>query len=165
MTRTAKVKNLKELQKKIRALQIEGKKVVFTNGCFDLLHVGHVRYLTAARALGDSLVVAVNSDASVRRLKGITRPIVPQKERLEVLSALWFVDDLILFSHPTPKTLIKALQPDILVKGADWALDDIVGREEVEARGGKVARIKVVQGASTTGIIERILKRFRVLTP
>lgn len=157
--------NPASLQKKIRILQRQGKKVVFTNGCFDLLHVGHVRYLSAARALGDALVIGVNSDASVRRLKGITRPIVPQKERLELLAALTCVDYVIPFGEKTPKKLISFLGPDILVKGGDWALADIVGREEVERRGGKVVRIRTVPGASTTGLIERVLKRFRVVTP
>ena len=133
--------SLTALQKKVRALQRQGKKIVLTNGCFDLLHVGHVRYLTAARGLGDALIVAVNSDASVRRLKGITRPIVAQKERLEVLAALACVDYLILFGGKTPKKIIASVGPDILVKGADWALENIVGREEVERRGGKVVRI------------------------
>lgn len=157
--------SLTALQKKVRALQRQGKKIVLTNGCFDLLHVGHVRYLTAARALGDALIVAVNSDASVRQLKGITRPIVAQKERLEVLAALACVDYLILFGGKAPKRIIASVGPDILVKGADWALENIVGREEVERRGGKVVRIKTVAGASTTNLIERVLRRFRVVTP
>lgn len=152
---------LAALEKRVRALQKKGKKVVFTNGCFDLLHVGHVRYLSAARALGDALIVAVNSDQSVRALKGEQRPIVPQRERLEVLAALSPVDYLILFTGKTPRRLIGTLGPDILVKGGDWALEDIVGRKEVEARGGKVVRIKVIQGASTTGLIERILQGSR----
>jgi D-beta-D-heptose 7-phosphate kinase/D-beta-D-heptose 1-phosphate adenosyltransferase len=160
-----KLYSLAALQKKVRALQRQGEKIVLTNGCFDLLHVGHVRYLAAARALGDALIVAVNSDASVRRLKGITRPIVSQKERLEVLAALACVDYLILFGGKTPKKIIASVGPDILVKGGDWALENIVGREEVEGRGGEVVRIKTVAGASTTNLIERILRRFRVVTP
>lgn len=152
---------LSALQKKVRALQKQGKKVVFTNGCFDLLHVGHVRYLSAARALGDCLVVAINADASVRRLKGTARPIVPHRERMEVLAALGCVDYVVLFNANTPKRVIDTLGPDILVKGGDWALEEIVGRESVERRGGKVVRIKIVPGASTTGIIERILKQSR----
>lgn len=152
---------LSALQKKVRALQKQGKKVVFTNGCFDLLHVGHVRYLSAARALGDCLVVAINADASVRRLKGTARPIVPHRERMEVLAALGCVDYVVLFHANTPKRVIDTLGPDILVKGGDWALEEIVGRESVERRGGKVVRIKIVPGASTTGIIERILKQSR----
>jgi rfaE bifunctional protein nucleotidyltransferase chain/domain len=160
-----KLHSVTALQKKVRALQRQGKQIVFTNGCFDLLHVGHVRYLAAARALGDALIVAVNSDASVRNLKGITRPIVAQKERLEVLAALECVDYLVPFSGKTPKKVIASLGPDILVKGGDWALENIIGREEVERRGGKVIRIKTVPGASTTHLIERILRRFRVVTP
>jgi D-beta-D-heptose 7-phosphate kinase/D-beta-D-heptose 1-phosphate adenosyltransferase len=160
-----KALSLTSLRKKVRALQRRGKKSVFTNGCFDILHVGHVRYLARARALGDCLVVAVNTDASVRRLKGTTRPITPQRDRLEVLAALSSVDYLLLFGEKTPLKAITALGPDVLVKGGDWALDQIVGRDEVERRGGKVVRIKTVEGASTTHVIERILKRFRVLTP
>lgn len=152
---------LSALQRKVRALQKQGKRIVFTNGCFDLLHVGHVRYLTAARALGDCLVVAVNSDASVRRLKGSARPIVPHRERTEVLAALGCVDYVVLFNANTPQQIIDTLVPDILVKGGDWALEKIVGKETVEQHGGKVVRVKVVPGASTTGIIERILKRSR----
>lgn len=152
---------LSALQRKVRALQKQGKRIVFTNGCFDLLHVGHVRYLTAARALGDCLVVAVNSDASVRRLKGSARPIVPHRERMEVLAALGCVDYVVLFNANTPQRIIDTLVPDILVKGGDWALEKIVGKETVEQHGGKVVRVKVVPGASTTGIIERILKRSR----
>ncbi len=168
MKRAGKIKGkdhkripLAALQKKVRALQRQGKKVVFTNGCFDLLHVGHVRYLAAARALGDCLVVAMNSDASVRRLKGSARPIVPHRERSEVLAALGCVDYVVLFGSNTPKRIIETLGPDILVKGGDWALEEIVGREAVERRGGKVVRIDVVPGASTTGLIERIVKRSR----
>lgn len=160
-----KVFGLKTLQKKVRALQRQGKKIAFTNGCFDILHVGHVRYLAKARALGDCLVVAVNSDASVRRLKGIDRPIVPQRARMELLAALSAVDYLILFGEKTPQKIIAALGPDILAKGGDWALDEIIGRDEVERRGGRVVRIKTVAGASTTGVIERILKRLRIPTP
>lgn len=160
-----KALSLETLQRKVSALQRRKKKVVFTNGCFDILHVGHVRYLAKARALGDCLVVAVNTDASVRRLKGPTRPVTPQGERLEVLAALSSVDYLLLFGERTPQKIIGALGPDVLVKGGDWALDQIVGKEVVEARGGKVVRIKTVPGASTTHVIERILKRFRVLTP
>lgn len=159
-----KLMTLSSLQKEIQTLQDQGKKIVFTNGCFDLIHVGHTRYMKAARALGDRLVVAVNSDRSVRALKGPRRPIVAERERLEVLSAFSFVDYLVLFSGKTPKRLIAALGPDILVKGADWSLEDIVGRDLVEGRGGRVARIKIVQGASTTSIIDRVLQRFDVIS-
>lgn len=152
---------LEALSKRVRALQRQGKKVVFTNGCFDLLHAGHVRYLIAARQLGDCLIVGVNSDASVRRLKGEARPIVPQKERMEVLAALEPIDHLVLFSGATPDRVIRALRPDILVKGGDWSLDKIVGRDTVERAGGRVVRINLVAGRSTTHLIDRILARYR----
>ena len=133
-----------------------GKRLVFTNGCFDLLHAGHVRYLSEARALGDALVVALNSDRSVRALKGEGRPILNEQERLEVIAALEAVDYVIGFDEETPRELIAALLPDVLVKGGDWPLDQIVGRDEVEAAGGKVLSLPYVEGSSTTEIIERI---------
>jgi D-beta-D-heptose 7-phosphate kinase/D-beta-D-heptose 1-phosphate adenosyltransferase len=133
-----------------------GDRIVFTNGCFDLLHPGHVRYLGAARARGDVLVLGLNGDASVRRLKGAGRPILAAPERAEVLAGLAAVDHVIVFDEDTPRELIAAIGPDVLVKGADWALDDIVGRAEVEARGGRVERVDVVPGVSTTELIRRI---------
>ena len=133
-----------------------GRRVVFTNGCFDLLHPGHVRYLAAARALGDVLVVGLNGDASIRRLKGAGRPVLSADERAEVLAGLAVVDHLIVFDDDTPRAVITALQPDVLVKGADWATEDIVGREEVEAAGGRVTRIDLVPGVSTTELLRRI---------
>jgi D-beta-D-heptose 7-phosphate kinase/D-beta-D-heptose 1-phosphate adenosyltransferase len=129
---------------------------VFTNGCFDLLHPGHVRYLAAARALGDVLVVGLNSDASVRRLTGPGRPVLRLEERAEVLAGLAAVDHLVVFDDDTPRALVAALRPDVLVKGADWPEDDIVGREEVLARGGRVERIPLVPGLSTSELIRRI---------
>jgi len=144
------------LARTLEAERKAGRRVVFTNGCFDLLHPGHVRYLAAARALGDVLVVALNSDASVRRLKGPGRPILSVVERTEVLRGLAAVDHVVVFDDDTPRSLITLLRPDVLVKGADWALDDIVGRDEVEATGGRVARVDVVPGVSTTEIIRRI---------
>jgi len=133
--------------------------IVFTNGVFDVLHPGHVRYLRDARALGDLLIVGVNSDRSARALgKAPDRPINPESERAEVLAALRSVDAVVVFDEDTPHAIITALQPDILVKGADWGADAIVGREIVEARGGKVVRIELAQGYSTTAIIERIRK-------
>lgn len=129
--------------------------VVFTNGVFDLLHPGHVRYLQQARALGDKLIVGVNSDRSVRELKGPDRPITPQDERAEVLRALSCVDEVVIFDENTPHALIAALQPDVLVKGADWADDAIVGRDIVEARGGRVVRIGLTEH-STTKIIQQV---------
>jgi D-beta-D-heptose 7-phosphate kinase/D-beta-D-heptose 1-phosphate adenosyltransferase len=143
----------------IGRLRAAGKTIVFTNGVFDLLHPGHVRYLQQARALGDALVVGVNSDESVRENKGPSRPITPEGERAEVLAALACVDAVVVFDAETPYELIAALQPDVLVKGADWAADAIVGRDIVEARGGKVVRIPVEAGYATTTIIEKIRKR------
>ena len=137
-------------------LQAHGKRVVFTNGVFDLLHPGHVRYLQAARKEGEALIVGVNSDRSVRANKGSSRPIIPESERAELLSALACVDAVVIFDEDTPADIIKRVQPDVLVKGADWAADQIVGRETVEARGGKVVRVPVEQGWSTTNILEKI---------
>jgi len=133
------------------------KRIVFTNGCFDLMHIGHTRYLREAKSLGHLLVVGVNSDASVRSLnKGTDRPIVPEDQRAEVLAALECVDYVVMFSEPDPGKLIAALQPDVLVKGGDWAIDKIVGREIVESRGGTVATIPLVPGMSTTALLHRI---------
>lgn len=138
-----------------------GRRVVFTNGVFDLLHPGHVRYLAEARAHGDALVVAVNSDRSVRSIKGPERPINPERERAEVLAALRVVDAVVVFDEDDPHATISAIQPDVLVKGADWAEDRIIGRDVVEARGGKVIRIQVAPGYSTTAIMERIRQAAR----
>ena len=140
----------------VTRLRAAGQQIVFTNGVFDLLHPGHLRYLTQARALGDALIVGINSDQSVRTNKGPGRPITPQEERAEVLAALGCVDAVVIFDGDTPHELIAALQPDVLVKGADWAADEIVGRDIVEARGGKVVRVPIEMGYTTTGIIERI---------
>ena len=135
----------------------QGRRIVFTNGCFDLMHIGHTRYLQAARNLGDLLVVGVNSDDSVRALnKGTDRPIVPEAQRAEVLAALACVDHVVIFPEPDPGALIATIQPDILVKGGDWSLDRIVGRETVEARGGLVQTIPLVPGVSTTTLVQRI---------
>ena len=141
-----------------RRLQSSGKKVVFTNGCFDVLHPGHLDLLQKARALGDALVVAINSDSSVRRLKGPNRPLFPANERGEILSALTAVDYVCTFDEDTPLEVILEIRPDILVKGADWA-NNIVGSKEVEGWGGKVVALPLVEGQSTTGIIERVLHR------
>ena len=140
----------------VARLRAAGKQIVFTNGVFDLIHPGHVRYLTLARALGDALIVGVNSDRSVRANKGPGRPINPAEERVEVLAALACVDAVVMFDGDTPHELIAALKPDVLVKGADWAAGEIVGRDIVEARGGKVVRVPIEAGYATTGIIERI---------
>jgi len=155
-----KVKALEELVPLLRAAQGRGRRVVFTNGCFDLLHWGHTRCLAEARALGDELVVGLNSDVSVRALKGPGRPIVPAEERAEVLAALEAVDYVTIFDEPTPERLIVALQPDVLAKGGDCAPDQIAGRETVERRGGTVRALAYLDGASTSAIIQRILARF-----
>ena len=140
----------------IASLRSQGRVVVFTNGVFDLLHPGHLRYLREARALGDALIVGLNADSSVRRNKGPGRPVTPESERAEILSALACVDAVVFFDEDTPAAIVSALQPDILVKGADWPADQIVGRDTVEARGGRVVRIPVEQGYSTTAILAKI---------
>jgi D-beta-D-heptose 7-phosphate kinase/D-beta-D-heptose 1-phosphate adenosyltransferase len=142
-----------------QSLQRDGKRVVFTNGVFDLLHPGHVRYLQAARAEGDALIVGVNSDRSVRANKGPERPITPEQERAEILAALECVDAVAIFDEETPDAIVKAIQPDVLVKGADWAADAIIGRETVEARGGRVVRVPIEAGWSTTEIIDRVRRK------
>ncbi len=133
-----------------------GRRIVFTNGCFDLLHPGHIQSLEQARALGDALVVGLNSDKSVRELKGPGRPVFPELERAEILAALECVDAVVIFDELTPRSVIAALLPDVLVKGGDWPSNQIVGREEVEAAGGRVVSIPVVPGYSTTAILEKI---------
>jgi D-beta-D-heptose 7-phosphate kinase/D-beta-D-heptose 1-phosphate adenosyltransferase len=139
----------------VAGVQRRGERVVFTNGCFDLLHVGHVRSLEQARSLGDRLVVAVNSDVSVRRLKGPERPLVAQRQRAEVVAALACVDWVVVFGEDTPLTIIRELRPDVLAKGGDWKLDQIVGREDVESWGGRVVRLRQIPGARTTSILEK----------
>ncbi|MEO6212103.1 MAG: D-glycero-beta-D-manno-heptose 1-phosphate adenylyltransferase [Vicinamibacterales bacterium] len=136
--------------------RVAGRRVVFTNGVFDILHPGHVRYLRQARALGDVLIIGINGDASVRRNKGPSRPLNSERDRAEILAALDCVDGVVVFDEDTPADLIQVIQPDILVKGADWAEDAIVGRDIVEGRGGKVVRVEVEPGFSTTGIIDRV---------
>jgi rfaE bifunctional protein nucleotidyltransferase chain/domain len=149
-------RSLSSLGEERRKWREEGRRVVLTNGCFDLLHPGHLALLEAARAHGDVLVVAINSDRSVRRIKGEGRPLVPEAERAETLLALETVDRVVVYDEPTPLEVVKALGPDVLVKGADWAEDAIVGREEVEAAGGKVVRVEMVPGRSTSSMLERI---------
>lgn len=153
-----KILDREALIKERNRLRREGLSLVFTNGCFDLLHPGHVRYLKQARALGDALAVALNSDASVRALKGPNRPILNQQERAEIMAALESVDYVVVFDDQTPRALIAALVPDVLVKGGDWEIEQIVGRDEVEAAGGKVLSLPYVEGSSTTDIIGRILE-------
>ncbi len=140
----------------VAARKRNGQRVVFTNGCFDLLHPGHVRCLEQARALGDLLVVAINSDTSVRQLKGNGRPLVPQEERAEILAALAAVDSVVIFDALTPRELIGRLRPDVLVKGGDWGPEEIVGRQEVEAAGGRVVSVPLAPRYSTTSILERV---------
>jgi D-beta-D-heptose 7-phosphate kinase/D-beta-D-heptose 1-phosphate adenosyltransferase len=143
----------------VEALRADGKRVVFTNGVYDLVHPGHVHYLQEARRLGDALIVGVNSDRSVRSNKGDDRPLTPETERAEIIAALECVDGVVLFDEDTPHEIIRSLQPDVLVKGADWAEDAIVGREIVEGRGGRVVRIAIEPGYSTSAIINRIRGR------
>ena len=135
-----------------------GRRIVFTNGCFDLLHPGHILTLERARSLGDALIVGVNSDRSVREMKGAGRPLVPEQERAEVLSALECVDAVVIFDQATPRETVAALLPDVLVKGGDWSSDRIIGREEVEGAGGKVVSIPVLAGHSTSAMVEKIRK-------
>jgi rfaE bifunctional protein nucleotidyltransferase chain/domain len=144
------------LERFVRQMRTDGRRIVFTNGVFDLLHPGHLRYLQAARACGDVLIVGLNSDASVRRNKGKGRPITPEAERAEVLLALECVDAVSIFDEETPDDIIRRVQPDVLVKGADWPADQIVGRDTVEARGGVVIRVPVEEGYSTSAIIEKV---------
>jgi rfaE bifunctional protein nucleotidyltransferase chain/domain len=151
-----KIMTPRTLQAAVRSAKRRGRRVVFTNGCFDLLHVGHVRYLERAKRLGDLLIVAVNSDRSVRRIKGPHRPVVPQAQRAEVVAALGCVDYVVLFPTATPRPLIARVRPDILVKGADWSVERIVGKAEVEASGGTVKTIPLTRGSSTTRLIQRI---------
>jgi len=151
---------LGKLLRACRAARARGRKVVFTNGVFDILHAGHVRYLKKARSLGGLLVVGLNSDSSARRIKGPGRPIVPLRDRAEILLSLKSVDRVTAFGGDKPLDLIRAVRPDVLVKGADWARNEVVGREIVEAYGGRVARIRVARGRSTTNVIRRILRTF-----
>jgi D-beta-D-heptose 7-phosphate kinase/D-beta-D-heptose 1-phosphate adenosyltransferase len=155
--RTDKILSLDELASRLDALRAAGRKIVFTNGCFDVLHIGHVRLLETARAAGDALVVAINSDGSVRGLnKGDDRPVHPETDRAELLAALAAVDFVIVFDQPTPAEAIARVRPDVLVKGGDWGPDAVVGREFVEAHGGRVVRVPIVPGHSTTRTVEKI---------
>lgn len=147
-----------ELKEELDRLRKEGKKIAFTNGCFDILHVGHVRYLADAKKTADVLILALNSDSSVRTIKGEKRPLIPQEERAEVLSGLVSVDFVTIFDEATPLELIEYLKPDVLIKGGDWAEERIVGRDEVRSWGGRVVVIPEVEGASTTNIVDRVLQ-------
>lgn len=150
------------LKEEVDRLKHEGKKVIFTNGCFDILHAGHTRYLREAKKLGDVLILAINSDVSVRSIKGEKRPIVPEEERAEVVAALSSVDYVTVFDELTPLTLIEVLRPDVIVKGGDWAEKDIVGGETVRQWGGRVAVMPMIEGASTTNIIEKVLQVYGI---
>ena len=155
------VKSINELIEIRNKLKKDNKKVVFTNGCFDILHAGHVDYIIKAKEKGDILIVAVNSDSSMKRIKGTFRPIVPQNERAFIISSLKPVDYVVIFEEDTPYEIITKLIPDILVKGEDWSIENIVGRDIVEANGGKVETIKFVNNQSTTNIIKTVLERFK----
>jgi len=160
MSASKKLITQHEALEKVRAWQASGKKVVFSNGCFDILHAGHVEYLTEARKLGDVLLIGLNSDASVRRLKGPKRPVCTETDRAFVLSALRMVDAVTLFDEETPEKLISILLPDILVKGADWDIERIAGARTIIANGGKVLTLPLLEGRSTSGIIEKIIQRY-----
>jgi D-beta-D-heptose 7-phosphate kinase/D-beta-D-heptose 1-phosphate adenosyltransferase len=157
----AKIKNITQLNKIIKRLKTKGKKIVFTNGCFDILHFGHAKYLKEAKRKGDVLIVGVNSDSSVRKIKGNKRPIINEAHRAGLIAALESVDFVVIFKEETPSRVIKTLKPDILVKGADWAQKDIVGRDFVLRRGGKVYTVKLVKGFSSTNLIKKIAKAFQ----
>jgi rfaE bifunctional protein nucleotidyltransferase chain/domain len=154
----SKIRTVRQLKPILSRLQRRGRRVVFTNGCFDLLHIGHLRYLQRARRFGDRLVVAINSDASVRKIKGPRRPLLPEAERAEVLAALTCVDYVTIFNQPDPLAIVKALRPDVLIKGSDWGTNRIIGREIVEGRGGRVRRVPLVKGVSTSRLIEKIIR-------
>jgi D-beta-D-heptose 7-phosphate kinase/D-beta-D-heptose 1-phosphate adenosyltransferase len=153
-----KIRAKNELRDILEGLKRRGKKIVFTNGCFDILHVGHVRCLEEAKRMGDTLVVALNSDRSVRSIKGPSRPFIPEEERAEVLSALACVDYVVIFDEPDPLELITFLKPNVLVKGGDWTPETTIGKEVIEKAGGKVVIIPQIQGVSTSDIIDRIVK-------
>ena len=162
-----KILSREDLRERLETLRGEGKRIVFTNGCFDILHIGHVKYLNRAKELGDILVLALNSDSSVQSLKGPLRPIVPQNERAYIMASLDMVDYVTIFDEDTPLELIEYIEPDILVKGGDWSQDTVVGRESVEERGGGVVIIPQFNetstnlSASTTSVIERIITAYR----
>ena len=155
-----KIVNREQLKKELDRLRSKGKRVVFTNGCFDILHVGHARYLKEAKKTGDVLVLALNSDASVRAIKGETRPLIPEEERAYMVASLEAVDYVTIFSETTPLELIDYLMPDVLVKGGDWAEENVVGRESIRKWGGKVVIIPEIEGASTTNIVEKIRRTY-----
>ncbi len=151
---------LSGLKREVKALKQKGRRIVFTNGCFDLLHFGHVKYLQDAKSKGDYLIVAVNSDASIKKIKAKNRPVIGQSDRLKTIAALSSVDFVIIFNEDTPLKLIKALKPDVLIKGADWSKEKIVGADLVQSYGGKVETVKLVKNRSTSALIEKIVKDF-----
>jgi len=155
-----KIIKYEDISSTIQPLKKRGKKIVFTNGCFDILHAGHVSYLAAAEAEGDILVVGLNSDKSVKKIKGNKRPIIKEKQRAEVLAALKSIDYVIIFNEPDPFKLICRIEPDVLVKGADWEEKDIIGADIVKKNGGKIVRVNIVQDISTSDIIQRIQNTF-----
>ncbi len=157
-----KIYTRETLKKEIDRLRKEGKKIVFTNGCFDILHVGHTRYLEGAKKQGDVLVLGLNSDESVKALKGENRPLIPENERADVVAALESVDYVTIFPELTPLELIEYLKPDVIVKGGDWREEEVVGREAVEKWGGRVIIIPEIKGSSTTNIIEKIMKVYGI---
>ena len=156
-----KIKNAAALKKTLVPLKKRGKRIVFTNGCFDILHKGHVTLLKKAKSMGDVLVVAINSDASVKKIKGPKRPLNTARDRAIVLSALGAVDFVTVFNEPDPARIIRKLRPDVLVKGGDWKKEDIIGRELVESRGGEVMSIPLAKGYSTSRLIRRMARRFK----
>ncbi|NTU97299.1 MAG: D-glycero-beta-D-manno-heptose 1-phosphate adenylyltransferase [Chlorobiaceae bacterium] len=160
MVASYKLASRNETLEMVRTWQTEGLKIVFSNGCFDILHAGHVEYLSEARKLGDRLVIGLNSDRSVRRIKGPNRPVCDENDRAAVLSALQVVDAVTLFDEDTPEALIELLLPDILVKGSDWKISDIAGADAVLGHGGQVLTLPLLEGRSTTGIIEKIIRAY-----
>jgi len=156
-----KIVTLEDLVNRLGKVRKSGRKIVFTNGCFDIMHVGHVRYLAEARSQGDMLIVGLNSDGSMRTIKGEKRPIVHQDHRAEVLASLACVDYVVLFEELDPLRLIQTIKPEVLVKGEDWAADAIIGADDVKSRGGKIVRISFIEETSTTGIIQTILQRYQ----
>lgn len=151
-----KILDRNTLKNELDDLRKKGKKIAFTNGCFDILHIGHVRYLREAKKTADILVLALNSDASVKKIKGEKRPLVPQEDRAEIMAALEFIDFVTIFDETTPLKLINLLKPDVLIKGGDWAEDDVVGRDEIKKWGGKLMLIPEIKGKSTTSIVDKI---------
>jgi len=151
-----KILDRNTLKNELDPLRKKGKKIAFTNGCFDILHIGHIRYLREAKKTADILVLAINSDASVKKIKGEKRPLVPQEDRAEIMAALEFIDFVTIFDETTPLELINLLKPDVLIKGGDWAEDKVVGRDEIKKWGGKLTLIPEINGKSTTSIVDKI---------